>query len=105
MRDERLISAFRALNDQSSEKLQRTIEQALSANTLNLQALTEVAQARCIETVRSAINQLLVPALDTLCARLFQVIRSIMSSQLELIALLFAYMLKVNFLNIVINYS
>uniref|UniRef100_A0A915ERZ1 Enhancer of mRNA-decapping protein 4 WD40 repeat region domain-containing protein n=1 Tax=Ditylenchus dipsaci TaxID=166011 RepID=A0A915ERZ1_9BILA len=72
MRDERIETTISELNSRSQEHLLRAMETVLNANALNVQSIGEGLQSSTVDTVRSTVNQMLLPAVEGVCQQLFQ---------------------------------
>lgn len=51
--------------------MQRIVEQTLNDNAVSLQSTMEVSNTRVVETVKSVLGQVIVPAIEQICAQLF----------------------------------
>jgi F0F1-type ATP synthase membrane subunit b/b' len=70
-RDERTDANVKNLTSLVRDELFQIVERSMNANTTTLQNSLESTNERAIETIRSSISQVLVPAVDELCSQLF----------------------------------
>ncbi|CAD5205551.1 unnamed protein product [Bursaphelenchus okinawaensis] len=69
-RDEHIEQTVKRMNTDLRVDVQRIVEQTLNDNAVSLQSTMEMSNSRVVETVKSVLSQLLVPAVEQICNQL-----------------------------------
>uniref|UniRef100_A0A1I7SMZ4 GED domain-containing protein n=1 Tax=Bursaphelenchus xylophilus TaxID=6326 RepID=A0A1I7SMZ4_BURXY len=69
-RDEHIEHTVKRMNTDLRVDVQRIVEQTLNDNAVSLQSTMEMSNTRVVETVKSVLSQLLVPAVEQICSQL-----------------------------------